>query len=857
MQDRPIKPQKSPGKGLAALLFATSDSLTPTAVHVRRTLVRQTLAGLCLAALAFLLGRCTLLFGARPLGVALLCAASSGVLWIFAGLSLSALTGEETVVLLCTYLAALIIRILSRTAAEGGAGNVRSAKAPSENSRNSAVGGKTAPAQAEKSPRGNATRTHRLPLHITLTRTLRALFGESVYLRMMTSCVTAFIISLYTVIAGGFLYYDLFGALLSMILAPTATYLYAGLFSDTKKGASGSEHKLWHAAALCALCFSALYALRDATVFGISVGVFAGLFITLCVSRRRGALPGMVAAILCALGAAPALTPAFALAALCSATFSVYSPMLGNMTAFALAAAWDLYLNRLAALTGTLPAMLAAVMLSLGADHLITAKEPFVLFREEEATGLPEQAAEDITGEQLREEQARLRHMSEAFSSLSTVFYNLSDRMRRPGILDLRRVCDLSFEKACADCPRHDICWGADYAATLDMLSHLTASLYSDGILNEQAADEHFVTTCPSFAEITHRINEEAAKLTELTLRSEKTGIFAGDFQGFSQLICDALAEQNAEFLYDEALSTRVYEALTAMELSPASVMVYGSRRRRIIARDIDIGATRLGTADIQRRLEEACGFALNDIFYDFTSGSVTLTTASRPFLRATATPLTKSGSGETCGDTVSIFETEGDLSCVCLCDGMGTGRDAAFTSGVATLFLEKMLSAGNRPETALPMLSGILREKGGSAGQECSTGVDLLTVDLLCGKACFYKCGAAPSFIRRGTDLFEISANTAPIGILPGADVRKVTYDILPGDCILLMSDGVIPAQSDDPPAWLADLLIDNWSDDPVIMSDKIADAARLAGSTDDLSVVIVKVEERGRARGNARGAF
>ena len=65
MQDRPIKPQKSPGKGLAALLFATSDSLTPTAVHVRRTLVRQTLAGLCLAALAFLLGRCTLLFGAR------------------------------------------------------------------------------------------------------------------------------------------------------------------------------------------------------------------------------------------------------------------------------------------------------------------------------------------------------------------------------------------------------------------------------------------------------------------------------------------------------------------------------------------------------------------------------------------------------------------------------------------------------------------------------------------------------------------------------------------------------------------------------------------------------------------------
>ena len=67
---------------------------------------RQTLWGIGAAAAAFLLGRCPLLFDTRPLGIALLCAATASIPYLYGGLLLSALTaGQGAVVLSCTYTA--------------------------------------------------------------------------------------------------------------------------------------------------------------------------------------------------------------------------------------------------------------------------------------------------------------------------------------------------------------------------------------------------------------------------------------------------------------------------------------------------------------------------------------------------------------------------------------------------------------------------------------------------------------------------------------------------------------------------------------------------------------------------------
>ena len=80
---------------------------------------RQTLWGIAAAIGAFLLGRCPLLFETRPLGIALLCAATHQIPYLYGGLLLSALTAEEgRVILCCTYTAVLVIRVLSRSTIE-------------------------------------------------------------------------------------------------------------------------------------------------------------------------------------------------------------------------------------------------------------------------------------------------------------------------------------------------------------------------------------------------------------------------------------------------------------------------------------------------------------------------------------------------------------------------------------------------------------------------------------------------------------------------------------------------------------------------------------------------------------------
>ena len=121
----------------------------------------------------------------------------------------------------------------------------------------------------------------------------------------------------------------------------------------------------------------------------------------------------------------------------------------------------------------------------------------------------------------------------------------------------------------------------------------------------------------------------------------------------------------------------------------------------------------------------------------------------------------------------------------------MGSGPDAAFTSGICARFLEKMLSSGNRCETSLKMLNGFLRNKGTSSARECSATVDLMELDRLTGSVAFYKSGAAPTYILREGSLFKLRSKTVPLGIIKELDAKKISFDTGDGDVIIMVSDG------------------------------------------------------------------
>ena len=82
------------------------------------------------------------------------------------------------------------------------------------------------------------------------------------------------------------------------------------------------------------------------------------------------------------------------------------------------------------------------------------------------------------------------------------------------------------------------------------------------------------------------------------------------------------------------------------------------------------------------------------------------------------------------------------------LCDGMGTGSDAAQESTTAVDTLTDLIQSGMQPDHAMEFLNGmyILRDTG------CFSTMDILELSLITGQGTLYKWGAAPSYVKSGT---------------------------------------------------------------------------------------------------------
>ena len=138
-------------------------------------------------------------------------------------------------------------------------------------------------------------------------------------------------------------------------------------------------------------------------------------------------------------------------------------------------------------------------------------------------------------------------------------------------------------------------------------------------------------------------------------------------------------------------------------------------------------------------------------------------------------------------GDKCVWFPGPGALYYVLLCDGMGTGEDAARESGEAIALLKQMLTAGLPAEYALRGFNSlaVLGEKGG-----CTT-VDLLQLRLDTGRGTVYKWGAAPSYLLSQGQVKKIGTAGPPPGLSQRARETVDRLSLQRGEALILLSDG------------------------------------------------------------------
>lgn len=168
----------------------------------------------------------------------------------------------------------------------------------------------------------------------------------------------------------------------------------------------------------------------------------------------------------------------------------------------------------------------------------------------------------------------------------------------------------------------------------------------------------------------------------------------------------------------------------------------------------------------------------------------------------------------------------------ILLCDGMGTGLEAARDGQTAGKLLRQMLTAGYPPEYALRSLNSFcaLRDRAGAVT------VDLCELRLDTGKVNLYKWGAAPSYVAMKGELIKIGTAAPPPG-LSVTDGRETVerLSLRRGEMLILVSDGAGGEEN-------LRASLEGTDDPPGELAARILEASQAEG-TDDATVAVVRL--------------
>jgi stage II sporulation protein E len=126
---------------------------------------------------------------------------------------------------------------------------------------------------------------------------------------------------------------------------------------------------------------------------------------------------------------------------------------------------------------------------------------------------------------------------------------------------------------------------------------------------------------------------------------------------------------------------------------------------------------------------------------------------------------------------------------------------------------------------------------------------VDMALIDQYSARTTFMKIGSSPSFIKRGNEVIPISASNLPIGIIQDIEIDLVTVQLLPGDTLIMMTDGIYdaPGHAVNKELWIKRLIQQVQDDDPQVMADCLLESVIRYQSNvihDDMTVVIARVD-------------
>lgn len=439
----------------------------------------------------------------------------------------------------------------------------------------------------------------------------------------------------------------------------------------------------------------------------------------------------------------------------------------------------------------------------------------------------------------------RVKNLSEAYSQLfDTVRRNITEPYNDENIA---RIYDRAADEICVQCKHKNRCWNAEYVDTLSAMNDATHAMIEHGSLEVKDLPQFFQDKCENLPAFVAAVNGELRGLSyRRQLRSflsENRNVAWGQYLDIADILGSVANELGNLGGAEPLTERRLLRYLRSLDMD-ADTSVYrdGSGRLRI---SIECGRLTPLTKDEDylEKLSAVVGVRLCQPYELTEDSSSLILLEAEPLAVSVGIAALKKRGEKVSGDKGTYFKTDSGVLCVILADGMGCGDDAARDSAQVVAILEKFLRSGVDPAIAMKILNSVLLLRGGDSWGYAT--VDLMCVDLFSGETCFYKYGAAPSYVKNGRNIKRIKCETLAAGLTVGDGIAPdiVRMRLRPGSTAIIATDGVIAGSEDE---WIKNLLLKGFDDMKSLARATLKESEKLYGANDDMTVVTVRVEER-----------
>ncbi|MGN0571181.1 MAG: SpoIIE family protein phosphatase [Candidatus Fimenecus sp.] len=402
-------------------------------------------------------------------------------------------------------------------------------------------------------------------------------------------------------------------------------------------------------------------------------------------------------------------------------------------------------------------------------------------------------------------------------------------------------------EAVCDNCGRYTYCWEQHRRDTLQAFAQMDAPLRESKPLCAENIPASMQARCIRLTALTDSLQRFSVRDAEHSAAQAKIRELrqanAERFDGVIDMLEALSTEMSEDLSFDEAAADRAGEALkntfgTPVQSVTCAYTAGGTLRLELIFPQ----ATELPPqADLRETLETVTGRRLELPVVQNGAAGVQAVFCERTAFRVEAAAAKITADREThSGDSYESFYDGRGGYFVILSDGMGQGTRAALDSTLAVQMTATLLKAGIDVHSALKMVNASLMLK--SDAESLAT-LDILHVDLYTSEAGFYKAGAAKSLLRRKDKCMEIKRAALPVGILREVRFGCCTGKLLPGDLVVMASDGAFDYAEQPFKKAVGSIKLQN---DCAEIAKQLAETAKkqtAAPRSDDITVIALKL--------------